>query len=153
MSDSKKDDADETPASADRFSAEPSVGNHFAWLRTRLGLERTLLAWERTGLSLIGFGFTIVQFFERLHDMDHVAAAARPHAPRILGLALIGAGIVAVSVAVFQYWRLNKYLWSKPFSRIAGVEDHPADTPAPWIAILIGLIGVFAFGAVYLRML
>lgn len=141
-------------AGAPRFDASPSVSNHFAWLRTRLSLERTLLSWERTGLSLIGFGFTIVQFFERLHDMEGVAAATRPQAPRIFGLMLIAAGVVSVGIAVIQYWRLKKYLWSKPFSAIAGVQENKeADTAAPWIGILIGAIGLFAFGAVYLRML
>lgn len=152
MSDVLKGSGEEKAAGPDRFAVEPSVGNHFAWLRTRLAVERTLIAWERTGVSLIGFGFTIVQFFERLHDMEGVAAAARPQAPRIFGLALIAAGVVAVTVSAYQYWRLNKYLWSKTYAKIAGIGDR-ADTPAIWVAGLIALIGVFAFGAVYLRML
>jgi len=54
---------------SDRFAAEPSVSNNFAWLRTRMALERTLIAWVRTGIALIGFGFTIVQFFQRLQSI------------------------------------------------------------------------------------
>ena len=37
--------------------------SHFAWLRTRASVERTLMSWIRTAVSLIGFGFAIVQFF------------------------------------------------------------------------------------------
>jgi putative membrane protein len=44
------------------FDVQPSVNNHFAWLRTVMGLERTLMAAVRTSMSLIGFGFTVAQF-------------------------------------------------------------------------------------------
>ena len=36
-----------------------SRNDTLAWLRTRMALDRTLMAWNRTSLSLIGFGFTI----------------------------------------------------------------------------------------------
>ena len=49
--------------------------SHFGWIRTRLAVDRTLLAWLRTSVSLIGFGFTIVQFFQRLQDASGVAPA------------------------------------------------------------------------------
>ena len=66
-----------------RYDVETYVGNHFAWLRTRLAVERTLMAWVRTAMTLIGFGFTIVQFFAHLQEMDGVAPAARPQMPAI----------------------------------------------------------------------
>lgn len=45
------------------------------------------MSWVRTAVSLIGFGFTIVQFFERLGGMQGVAAPVRPQAPWYFGLA------------------------------------------------------------------
>lgn len=48
---------------AHRFEVHPHVETHFSWLRTRLSTERTLMSWVRTATALIGFGFTIVQFF------------------------------------------------------------------------------------------
>ena len=64
----------ELAGGAGRYEVTPNVGNHFAFIRTRLALERTMMAWVRTAVALIGFGFTIVQFFERLAGMEGVAA-------------------------------------------------------------------------------
>ena len=47
-----------------RFDVRVSADSHFAWIRTRLAVENTMLAYLRTSVSLIGFGFAIVQFAE-----------------------------------------------------------------------------------------
>ena len=39
--------------------------------RTRMSADRTLMSVIRTSLSLIGFGFTIFQVFEKLHEARH----------------------------------------------------------------------------------
>ena len=46
---------------ASRFAVRLTSDSHFAWLRTRMALDRTMMAWTRTAVSLIGFGFVIVQ--------------------------------------------------------------------------------------------
>lgn len=135
-----------------RFKSEASPASHFAWLRTRLSLERTLMAWVRTGVSLIGFGFTIVQFFDRFHSMTGVSVASKPEAPRILGLALIGAGVVAMLISSWQYYWSTEYLRSKQFEPIAGFDDKTIRTPVLYVALLIAAIGIFAFVAVSTRM-
>src|SRR5688572_3353967 len=98
-----------------RFEVRLTSDSHFSWLRTRLSIERTLMSWVRTAVSLIGFGFTIVQFFERFADMQGVAPALRPQAPRLLGLGLILAGCGALAISVWQYHSTLRYLWSKQF--------------------------------------
>ena len=55
-----------------RFEVRATASDHFAWLRTRASVERTLMSWIRTAVSLIGFGFTIVQFFERMQELPGV---------------------------------------------------------------------------------
>lgn len=136
---------------AGRFVVHPNVETHFSWLRTRMSAERTLMSWVRTATALIGFGFTIVQFFERFNKMEGVAPAVRPEAPRYLGLALIGAGVVGLIISLWEYRGLLHYLWSEEFQPVAGVGDTPAHTPILWVAILLILIGLFAFFAVLLR--
>ena len=58
--------------------------------RTRMSADRTLMSVMRTALSLIGFGFTIFQFFQKMRDAD---VLQRVNAPRNFGLALVIIGI------------------------------------------------------------
>jgi len=138
---------------AERFQVKESVGSHFAWLNARLALEMTMMAWIRMAITLIGFGFTIVQFFERLNDMEGVAPAAHPFAARYVGLVLIGAGVVALVVSVVQYRATTRYLWQEDFAAIAGIGKAPGNTPIYAVAIGLLVIGVVAFLAVLLRAL
>jgi len=133
-----------------RFEVKPTAESHFSWLRTRLSIERTLMSWVRTATALIGFGFTIVQFFERLQTMDGVAPAMRPELPRYLGLALICAGIAGLLVSIRQYRQLLNYM-SDEFGAIAGVRSVAPHTPLQAIAVALVVIGTFAFVAVLVR--
>jgi putative membrane protein len=54
----------------------------------------------RTSLSLIGFGFTIYQFFQRLRDQDVITRAA---APRHFGLALVVLGVVMLILGMLYH--------------------------------------------------
>jgi inner membrane protein YidH len=135
----------------DRFQVKATADSHFSWLRTRLSVERTLMSWVRTSVALIGFGFTIVQFFERLPTMPGVAPALLPEAPRYLGLSLIGAGVLSLLVSGHQYRRMLAYMWSRDFESIAGLARAPIETPIYLITIAMIFIGLFAFGAVLLR--
>jgi putative membrane protein len=124
--------------------------SHFAWIRTRLSLERTMMSWVRTSVALIGFGFTIVQFFVRLHSDENVPVA-RPEAPRYLGLALIATGVLVLLVSIVQYRAVARYLLSKEFEPIAGIGEVVRHTPLYVISIVMIFIGCFAFGAVFLH--
>ena len=134
-----------------RFEVRSTSDSHFSWLRTRLSVERTLMSWVRTSVAMIGFGFTIFQFFQRFHDMHGVAPAERPDAPWFLGLALIGAGVLALGVSAWQYRWSIAYLWSAPFKAVQGMEGAPIHTPLMALLVVVTLIGIFAFCAVLLR--
>ena len=60
--------------SAGRFEVRVTADSHFAWVRTRLALERTIMSWLRTAVALIGFGFAIVQYINHLQQIS----GARP---------------------------------------------------------------------------
>jgi putative membrane protein len=143
--------ADVADAHHDRFQVRITSDSHFSWLRTRLSVERTLMSWVRTAVSLIGFGFTIVQFFERFSGMTGVAEATRPQAPRYLGLALMAAGILALLISVWQYRHVVNYLRTGDFQVLAGLDEGPMRTPLYAISIAMIFIGLFAFFAVLTR--
>jgi putative membrane protein len=65
--------------------------------RTRMSADRTLMSVMRTSLSLIGFGFTIFQVFQKLHETAVLksadAAGNFGKALVLLGLVMLGLGI------------------------------------------------------------
>jgi putative membrane protein len=134
-----------------RFAVEATDASHFAWLRTRMSLDRTMMAWMRTATALIGFGFTIVLFFERFGDMTGVAPAARPFASRYVGLVLIAAGVSALVLSAFQYRKTVRYVWQREFAALARLDKPPGATPVFAIAVALIFIGVFTFMAVLVR--
>lgn len=139
--------------SGERFTVEPNTGTHFAWLNTRQALERTYMAWIRTSVSLISFGFTIVQFFQRLVQAPTAAARPlNPGAPRILGLALIGVGLLGLIISSWQYRIGVKYMWQPQFRAVAGIQERPLRSPAVLAAAVLMLIGLFAFLSVFVRL-
>ena len=139
--------------SAGRFEVRVTSDSHFGWIRTRLSIERTMMSWVRTATALIGFGFTIVQFFAHIQETPGVAPAYFPHAPRYLGLSLIFCGVMALVISIWEYhWGL-RYLWGENFAAIAGVTREGKQTPLLAVAVLLALVGVFAFFAVLLRLL
>ena len=94
-----------------------------------------MMSWVRTATALIGFGFTIVQFFDRMQEMPGVAPAHFPDAPRYLGLALIFCGVMALVISIWEYrWGL-RYLWGGNFALIAGVTREGKQTPLLAVAI------------------
>jgi putative membrane protein len=77
--------------------------------RVRFAAERTLLAWMRTGLALMGFGFVVARFGLFLRE---IAAAGQVAPPQHstgwslwIGTALIGLGVAVSAVASFEYYR------------------------------------------------
>jgi putative membrane protein len=133
----------------DRFEVRVTSDSHFAWLRTRLAVERTMLAYMRTAVALIGFGFTIFQFLQRIHEVPG-RAIHFPRAAWYLSLALILCGVAAAVASLFEYRRLINYLRSGAFSAIAGVASIQKRTPLYAITGVLIVIGIFAFFSVLL---
>ena len=116
----------------DRFEVNPTAQSHFAWLRTRLAVERTLMAWVRTATALIGFGFTIVQFFDSVEYLSYVPPARFPQAPRYLGLALILCGIMALVVSIWEYRWTVGYLWGLDFEKLLELGRRERKRRCTW---------------------
>jgi|SRR6186997_2156214 len=104
--------------------------------RTGMAAERTLIAWVRTALSMISFGFTIYQFL-RVFQEQSTVHVIHPSAPRTVGLTLIGIGTFSLIVACLQYRRRLRVLGA---DRIRSVGNL-----AFVVACLLFLLGLSMF--------
>ena len=85
--------------------------------RVLFAAERTLLAWQRSSLALMGFGFVIERFSLFLSAVRTAAATPKPHIFSLLvgvTLILLGAGIALASSV--GYARFIKTLPSRDVS-------------------------------------
>ena len=84
--------------SADEISVElSSRRTGMSLQRTRMSADRTLMAVIRTSLSLIGFGFTIYQMFEKLRQ---AGVFESDRAPRRFGEALVFLGLLMLILGI-----------------------------------------------------
>ena len=81
----------------------PSRRTALAFQRTRMSADRTLMAVIRTSLSLIGFGFTIYQFFRYLRESVGAVQLLQTEAPRKFGMALVMLGVVMLSLGIWKH--------------------------------------------------
>ncbi len=114
--------------------------------RTRQAADRTLMAWIRTCLSLIGFGFGIAKFRDILVEAEHIHPASHIHSTLIFGLSFISLGILGLLAAVIQHWRILQHIKFDEF-QYTGFRPVVLVT-----AILLLLIGLFAFISILIRL-
>ncbi len=108
--------------------------------RVLFASERTLLAWLRTGIAIVGLGFLVSRFglFLRLLSAQEtgVAAQATVGYSHFIGVFLVAIGSLSMAAAAIQHGR---------FVATLPEVDRPASysrTWAVWIASLITLASV-----------
>jgi putative membrane protein len=91
---------------------ELTLSDKLAVQRTMHAERSTLLAWVRTSLSLIGFGFTIFKVLQYALK-EGTTILMRPETPRNIGLFLIITGTIPLLLTIIQYVRGIKRLGYK----------------------------------------
>jgi putative membrane protein len=107
--------------------------------RNYLAAERTMMAWIRTAISMIGFGFTLAKLFQSLAE-SHIflkGPAGRTWTPQGVGMVLIALGTVALIAAVFDHSREVRRL------QAAGLKTRFSLSAA--VGTALAALGVAAF--------
>jgi inner membrane protein YidH len=114
--------------------------------RTRATADRTLMAWIRTSLSLIGFGFGIGKAFALLS----AALPAKQWDPLrssvVFAISFTALGVLSLIGAIIQYGLMLKHLEQGAFT----YKASRALTMA--VAIVLVLIGLYSLVAIVLML-
>jgi putative membrane protein len=107
--------------------------------RVYLAAERTLLAWIRTGLAMMGFGFVVARFGLFLRELAASQGGSlvrSPHGSLWFGTALVLMGALVNLLAALQHTRLvhrlQKGTWTPNHASRSGIA----------VAIVLALAGV-----------
>jgi putative membrane protein len=113
-------------------SARASISDHLA-------VERTFLAWIRTGLSLMGFGFVVARFGLFLQELQVIRPSIQARSNGLslwFGTALILIGVVVNVLSAMHYLGLVRHL------RRGETDFGGPSTIAVGVALFLALIGL-----------
>jgi uncharacterized membrane protein YidH (DUF202 family) len=133
---------------ADENEVKANLTNELAKERNRAAYDRTLMAWIRTAISLIAFGFAIAKSYEYI-EMDEMEKTGRfidqIHAPLWFGMSFIVLGMLCILGGVIQYGEVVKRIQSAQFTY---GEPRPL---VKIVALILLIIGIFALITLFQR--
>jgi putative membrane protein len=111
--------------------APPRDATSDTTFRDHAANERTLLAWIRTGIALMAFGFAIARFALFLREIAQAGAMHVTHVRGAgsawFGVALVVLGLVTNAAAVVRYGVLHK-----------AIAEHRPPAPSPRLGYALG---------------
>ena len=116
---------------ASRAKGNFGLPSDLGTMRTIMAADRTLMAWVRTSLSMLSFGFTIYKFLESAVQSDQLELT---DSPQHVGLFLAGIGTLSMLFGVISYWTTLKDL--------RRTEEFRLGRPALFISLVMLMAGV-----------
>jgi putative membrane protein len=107
--------------------------------RDYLAAERTFLAWIRTGIALMGFGFVVARFglfLRQLRILQNAAVTPRSDVSLWFGTALIAIGVVLNLLSAWHHFRLVRKLDEGEAPRGSSLAQSTA------IALVLAFVGL-----------
>jgi putative membrane protein len=123
-----------------------NVTNELARERNRAAAERTLMAWIRTCLSLISFGFGLDKIIAAI-DRRGGGDASVPLSVRMVAVAFVLTGLLAMLAAIRQHRRVLRRLRLEEYT----YREEPSIAMAT--AVLLALIGALTLFLLFLSSL
>jgi putative membrane protein len=102
-----------------------------------------MMAWVRTAMSMISFGFTIYKFFQAQTERGQAPAVAHLIGPREFALVMIGTALVALVLSTVEHRQAMKTLR-------ATFGPQPVSVAAV-VGAIVAALGLLAFLAALLR--
>lgn len=87
--------------------------------REHLANERTFLAWIRTSIALMGFGFVIIKFSLFLQELAYWVepdSGKTDQSSPVIGIVLVGIGIMIALLSYLRYRKISRQLNNKTFT-------------------------------------
>jgi putative membrane protein len=113
--------------------------------RVYFAAERTLLAWVRTGITVIGLGFVVARFGLFLQILRQNPNPASHPGSTYIGVGLVLLGSAAVALAAWQHVRFCRDL--RPVDR----PREPLPNWSVWFSAMLSVVGILLAGYILLR--
>jgi uncharacterized membrane protein YidH (DUF202 family) len=112
--------------------------------RVHMANERTFLAWIRTSISIMAFGFVVEKFSLFVKQLSYyLGKEASPPAPgysSVVGVILVGLGAVMGVLAYFRYRSVERQI----------ENDNYAPLPILSVLLMLSVLAIGLFLVLYL---